>query len=386
VAVIDSWIVVQLQPWVASPLTPVTLTQALAWRMRRQFLEPVGTESVEDVVRRLCAVTAQHGPMAELGLRMRREESQPGEVAAALADGRLIRTFAFRGSVHLMTPEDGGVYLALRLAGRQWELQSWRTYYGLEPSDWPVLLEFVRRALADGPLTIPELIAAIAAQPRFAHLGPILTGNPWSVMKALAWHGVMSFGPSRDRQSTLQSLEGNSRWAGVPELDEAGPRALEQYFGAYGPATPANVHYWLGEGLSAGRKRIQGWLAGMGDRLVEIDIDGERALVLRDHVDELAGAEPSAAVRLLPAYDQWVLGPGTADTRVVPRARRQLVSRGANVLIMSGVVSGTWTCDANEVAIECFAEAGEVPRSAIETEVARLARILDRPLGASFRT
>jgi hypothetical protein len=33
--------------------------QALAWRMRRQLLDPVGSESVEGVVRRLGAIQAQ---------------------------------------------------------------------------------------------------------------------------------------------------------------------------------------------------------------------------------------------------------------------------------------------------------------------------------------
>ncbi len=34
-------------------------SQALAWRMGRQLLEPIGGESVEGVVRRLGAIQAQ---------------------------------------------------------------------------------------------------------------------------------------------------------------------------------------------------------------------------------------------------------------------------------------------------------------------------------------
>jgi hypothetical protein len=63
----------------------------------------------------------------------------------------------------------------------------------------------------------------------------------------------------------------------VLDLDEAGMRAVGAYFRTYGPATLHHVYYWLGEGLGAGRKRIRSWIAGFGDRLVEIDIDGERA-------------------------------------------------------------------------------------------------------------
>jgi hypothetical protein len=118
--------------------------------MRRQLLDPVGTESVEGVVGRLAAVQAQADAAAELAIRTRRQRSKANEVADALVDGRIIKTFAFRGATHLMTPEDGGVYLALRSASRMWELPSWQSYYNLAPSDWPRLHEVVRQALADG--------------------------------------------------------------------------------------------------------------------------------------------------------------------------------------------------------------------------------------------
>jgi hypothetical protein len=36
----------------------VTWQQALAWRMQRHLLDPVGTLPVADVVRRLCGVSA----------------------------------------------------------------------------------------------------------------------------------------------------------------------------------------------------------------------------------------------------------------------------------------------------------------------------------------
>jgi hypothetical protein len=72
-------------------------------------------------------------------------------------------------------------------------------------------------------------------------------------------------------------------------------------------------------------------------------------------------------VRLLPAYDQWVLGPGTADPHVVPPAHREPVSRGAAVVIVDGVVAGTWTRSRTRIAIDWF----EDRRAAGETELRR---------------
>ncbi len=107
----------------------VTWAQALGWRMERQLLDPVGRESVADVVRRLGAVPTMDESLAELAVRVRRADSEPGEAARAWADGRLIKAFAFRGAMHYLSPDDGGAYLAIRAAGRQWELPSWQEYY-----------------------------------------------------------------------------------------------------------------------------------------------------------------------------------------------------------------------------------------------------------------
>jgi hypothetical protein len=56
-------------------------------------------------------------------------------LSRALAGGRIIKTFAFRGATHLLVPEDGGAYLALRAAGRVWELPSWQSFLGPPPQE-----------------------------------------------------------------------------------------------------------------------------------------------------------------------------------------------------------------------------------------------------------
>src|SRR4051794_23342191 len=145
----------------------ITWAQALAWRMERQFLEPVGNAPVEDVVRRLAAVPSMDESLADLAVRTRRTESQAGEVARALVDGRLIKVFAFRGSMNYLSPEDGGTFLAIRCAGRQWELPSWQEHYGLTPEDWPQFRAAVREALTGGGLPPAGLGGGAASHPRY---------------------------------------------------------------------------------------------------------------------------------------------------------------------------------------------------------------------------
>jgi hypothetical protein len=360
--------------------------QALAWRLRQQLLDPVVTESVADVVRRLGAIPAQPDAASELAVRLRRARSRPGEVARALADGRIIKTFAFRGATHLMTPEDGGSYLAVRASSRMWELPSWQSQYGLAPTDWPELRQAVTEALVDEPLTRTELGEAVTARPQFRHLRFAFADKSWSLLKPLAWQGVMSFGPPRDGQATFQRLDRNPRWAGLPELDEAGMHTVEAYFRAYGPAPVEHLQYWLGNGLGAGRRRIQSWVAGFGDRLAPIDVDGDASYILNEDLEGLTSSTATTATRLLPGYDQWVLGPGTADPHVVPPARRALISRGANLVIVGGVVTGTWSLVADQLVIDLFAEGRQPARAALTDEVDRLATVLGRPLRPTVQT
>jgi hypothetical protein len=265
-----------------------------------------------------------------------------------------------------------------------WELPSWVSYYGLTPEDWPRFREYVRDALAAGPLTRSELAAALGRSSRYRHLrGHVVDGND-TLLKPLTWQGDMGLGPAREGEATFVRLDAVPGWGGMPDLDAAGPRVVEAYFRTYGPARAERVHAWLGAGLGVKRKVIAGWLDGLADRLTAVTIDGDEALVHHEDLDELRASRPSTAVRLLPGRDPWVMGPGTDDPHVVPPARREPVSRSANLVVARGVVAGTWTIRDELLHITWFAGSGRVPRAALREECARLSSFLDRPLGLSL--
>jgi hypothetical protein len=362
----------------------ITWAQALGWRMERHLLDPVGAESVADVVRRLGAVLSMDDSLAELAVRTRSMASRPGELGQALAAGEVVEVFAFRGSMHYLSPEEGGVYLALRAAGRQWELPSWVEYYQLGPADWPDFRAAVRDALRAGPLTIAELGAAVTSRRAYRHLKPVFDDGAGTLIKPLTWQGDMSFAPSRDGRRTFQSLDDNPRWKGIPDLDDAGPRAITMYLRTYGPATSDHLHYWLGDGLSAGRRRLDRWFSELGDRLAAVDVDGTTAFVMAEDVESLTAARPSDAVRFLPGHDQWVMGPGTKDTHVTPSTRREAVTRKANPVTVGGVVRGTWATKGDRLTVTWLDPTQLRSRKAIEEETSRLAGILDTDLHLSL--
>jgi hypothetical protein len=148
------------------------------------------------------------------------------------------------------------------------------------------------------------------------------------------------------------------------------------------------VHYWLAEGLSAGRRRVERWTDEvLEDAATEVDVDGGPALLLREHVAEVEAAEPTDAVVLLAGHDQWVLGPGTADARVVPAARRAGVTRGAALVLRGGVVAGTWAAGRDgALDVGWFSEAGPPPEDALAAEAGRLGALLGRGLDLRVTT
>lgn len=361
--------------------------QVLAWRMERQLLHPVGALPIAGVVDRLCGVQAQVASAAELAVRVRRTASQPGEVGRALADGRLIKTWAMRGTLHLLTPDVGGAFLSLMASGRSWERPSWQRYFGVSPSEIEALRVAVRDVLDGTVLTREELVAAIVARPGLDHVGDALRSGWGTLLKPLAWQGDLCFGPNQGNRVTFTLPESASpRWAGVPDPDMAAPVAIVAYFGAYGPAPIEAFGDWLAGGWF-GKRRLRAWVESLADRLVEVDVDGERAYTLAEHLDDLAAARPTPAIRLLPGFDQYVLGPGTADGHVVPAPRRAAVSRQSGwispVVVSGGTVAGTWELDGDQVRVAWFTEAGPPPGDALGDEVTRLAALLGRELRPS---
>lgn len=352
-----------------------TWQAARHWRLSRQYLL-AGADDPVEVIARLTTVPSWLGD-PELAVAVRMQTPVHGAVESALAEGRLIRTYSYRGSTHLMRPQDAGAVLALRAAGRQWERKSWREFYRLTADDWPDLRAVVRAALSAGPLTQQELADRVRAVPRFAHLSAALTHRSHTILKPFAWQGDLILGPTRDGRITLQALDGHPGWTGCVELDEAGPQVILDYLAAYGPASPDRLHYWLGEGLSAGRRRIETWIHDLRDRTALIDVDGDRLLCRTEDAEGIAATVPEHTVVLIPGWDQWVLGPGTADTRIVPAELRTFATRGANLLLIDGLVRGTWTIakDALQLTVPGCAD---VDRALVEAAASRVVTALGR--------
>ncbi|MGK5552648.1 winged helix DNA-binding domain-containing protein [Actinomadura kijaniata] len=351
----------------------VTWPQVLAWRSRRQHLERPADASALDITRRLAGVQAQVASAAELSIAVRRAAPDPDEVPRALwHDRTLVRTWAMRGTLHLLPADEAGAYLRLSSLVRNWEKPSWQRLANATPADLEAIAAAATAALSGGAaLTREELAAAIIEETGSAHLAEAL-GSGWgTLLKPLAWWGVLCHGPSQGTRVTFTAPPYT-----LPDAADAARTVLRAFLGAHGPATPDTFDNWLMRKTNR-KKDVREWFDALADELTTVDVEGVPMRILTEHLDELLDTAPTSSVRLLGPFDHYVLGAGTGDPNVVPPDRRKEVSRTAGwispVVLHEGRVAGVWEPVDGEPKITLFTD---VPPDALTAEVDRIRPLL----------
>jgi len=353
----------------------VNWTDALSWRTGRQLLDRPADATAVTVVERLCGVQSQVRSSAELAVAARTRTAVVGGVARGVRDTSLLRTWAMRGTLHTLTVADAPAFLSLLASARTWEKGTWQRTF-LDVDRMQRLSEAVVDALAAGPLDRDQLVARVEERLGDPAVSAQLTSGWGTVLKPLAWQGLLCNGVGDDSRVTFASpAQVVPHWPGLPAPDAAARHAVPRFLAGHGPSSPDRFNQWLARGALR-TAQVRAWFADLGDELAQVRVEGEPLWVLAADVDSLHAARADAQVRLLPGFDQYVLGAGTDDPQVVPAAHRKDVSRPsgwiAPVVLLGGRVVGTWTDDDHGVAVDLFPGGPDVPRAALDAEVERL--------------
>ncbi|MEV6803404.1 crosslink repair DNA glycosylase YcaQ family protein [Streptomyces sp. NPDC051129] len=356
----------------------VSWDQVLAWRLRRQFLEPLADPGPAEVVGRLCGVQAQVTSSAELAIALRRASADTGPLAAALREGALMKTWVMRGTLHWVTPAQGADFLSLLASARTWEKPAWTREFGATPEQVAALAEKVPEILDGTELSREDLAAELIRDKRFAGMEKQLKSGWGALLKPLAWQGALCYGSGQGGRITFTSPRTRvAGWKGLPDPAEAGPRALAAYLGAYGPARPETFDAWLSRG-SLRKTVLRAFVDGLGDRLTEVEVEGRPAYVLTEHAEELAATEPARSVHLLGGFDQYILGPGTKAEEILPAAHRAKVSKTAGwispLVVVGGRVTGVWEVTDRQLTVTLFPGAAAPAREDLDAAADRVAR------------
>ncbi|MEU4833614.1 winged helix DNA-binding domain-containing protein [Streptosporangium sp. NPDC023615] len=365
----------------------ITWDGVLAWRMNRHMLERPETDDPVAIVSRLCGVQAQVASSARTAVGVRQRRPRRESVEEALAGGRLMKTWAMRGTLHLLPVEEAAAYLSLLASTRSWEKASWQRAF-VTGDRLEAIGEAAHRALDGAVLTREDLTARVIDATGDESIAEHLRSGWGAVLKPLAFQGVLCHGPADGTSVTFTRPDTYlPAWPGLPDPVEAAAIVIPAYLAAYGPAPVESFDKWLYRGALR-KADLRSWVAALGDRITAVEIEGRDAYARTEDLDDLGAAVPTGAVRLLPAFDQYVLGPGTGEAAVIPPSRRGEVSRAAGwispVVVSGGRVCGTWAAEKDVLSVTVWKEC-DVPRAKLEAERERLAGVLERDLTLSVR-
>lgn len=326
---------------------PVTLPQALAFRLDRQHLAGPAADPLA-AARALLGAQAQVHSAAVLQLRARTGACADGDMDRLLYQDRsLVKLWAQRSTLHL-TPRDD---LGLMLAFRRLYVGNYHRWYeneGLSPEQVERLVAAVAEALAThGPHSRMDLSRRLV--PVLGEWARPMLEHSWGGIIKLACalghvcHGPAKGGEEGEREAMFVHLPA---WAGPPDPLE--PRAamaslLRRYLHAFGPATPADFRKFTGIAAEPVRQAF----ADLGAELLPVSLAGKAAFALAVDEGALRDAAPAEGhLAVLPLFDPYLLA--HADTgQYLDDCHRPAVYRTAGwisaVVLRQGRVVATWT-------------------------------------------
>jgi hypothetical protein len=344
----------------------------LVERMTRQGLAArSATGTAAAVAAAAVGLQAQDVGAARLGVRARSSAVDEAAVVNAIQHERsVVRTWLMRSTVHLVAAGDLRWMAALYGPVMERNHQArWRNLGITEPIIDAALTH--ARELLDGrALTRHELAAELTA--RGLELGA--DGQvPTHVLAALTARGLTCRGADRGRDATFVRIDD---WV-PPAPPPADPLAelARRYFRAFGPATAADFTAW--SGLPSGAA-----VTAVRDELTEVEFDGRRGWTLGQ-------VEPAPGFRLLPMFDNYLLGYRDRTAMLDPARNPQVYVGGIikAAVVCDGRLIGIWRLDrarAAVVRVTPFESFSRRHRAELDRERADIERYLGRPVGLAI--
>jgi winged helix DNA-binding protein len=338
----------------------VSVARVLQWRIARQFLAAAKGVDAVAVARRVCGVHAQLAESAVMSTRLRARIAYDAVERALFDDRTLVKTWAARGTLHLLPAADLSAWVAVMSTPERRATLTWPPDPGMTAEEMADLLAALPGALGRDAVTRQELADRVLEGTGHEHLRAAITKSWGGVLKPAAHLGLLCFGPPRGRNVTFVSpsawLPNFSTGDGASRTEALDALALA-YLSVYGPADIEQFCDWVGVGGPQARQTF----TRLGDRLAYVDVDGTSCAIRREHLPDLLDSPEDRVVRLLPAFDPYVVGSLRQLQRMVVGGERnaRLVSRAQGwispVLVVNGRILGTWTREHHRIVVAPFA-------------------------------
>jgi hypothetical protein len=325
-------------------VTALGWEQVRAWRVRRHGLaERAPAADLLGLVSRLCGVHAQLMSSAELTLWTRVADLDPGAVGRALWEERtLVKTWAMRGTLHLLPADELGLWHAGLGTYDHYLKPAWFRAFDITEARLLELIDAVAEALDGEPLARAELADAVARRTGDDSLREKLNQGFGAYLKPAAFRGRLCFGPGEGQRVRFTRPD---VWLGRaierPQPEPALREIARRYLAVHGPASREDLRrWWATTPAAAGRL-----LRSLEDA-EEVEVDGEPLWMRSADAREAATLPPAEGVRLLPAFDQYVIAATKQAEHFLPGDFRDRIYRPQGwlspVVLVDGVMAGVW--------------------------------------------
>ncbi|HEY0738675.1 MAG TPA: winged helix DNA-binding domain-containing protein [Herpetosiphonaceae bacterium] len=372
------------------PTAELTWQQVMAWRLQRHQLDKRAPKGkLIEVVSGICGLHAQLMSSAELSMWARIKDLAPDVVQNALwHDRSLVKTWAMRGTLHLLTADDFPIWQSALSTSASYRKGSWLKYHGVTLDEIEAIIEGVKTTLADKGITREQLADGIAERMKTPKLRELLRSGWGALLKPSAFQGNLCFGPNQGQNVTFVKPERwLKKWYTVP-VEEAQQEAFRRYLGAYGPATLEDWTRWF----ATTPARAKALINELGEAITLVDVEGAHSWMLAQDVEAAAKATIKEHVRLLPAFDPYVVGSSRNSEGLLATKFKDRVHRPQGwispVLLVDGQMRGVWKHELKSgrlnVEIEPFEKLPPWVREGAEAEAEELARFLGGKLEMSW--
>jgi hypothetical protein len=219
-----------------------------SFRLARHHLDrraPRGSEV--RVASRICGLHAQLLSSAALSLWARVEGASIAGLRRALWQERtLVKSWAMRGTPHLLPASDLPVYLGALSTYRHYLTQGWVKYFAVTREEIELVIETVGEVLRGRVLTREQLAEKVVERTGKRKLGAVLRQGWGVLLKPCAYRGQLCFAEG-DGARVCFTHPGAVRPLQPPQ---ALAEVARRYFAAYGPATRDEFALWWARKLS----------------------------------------------------------------------------------------------------------------------------------------
>jgi Winged helix DNA-binding domain len=342
----------------------MTNTDIVCQRLVNQRIDGEKFDKPEEVVRWLGAIQAQDYLQSLWAIGLRLKSATVADIEQAIREGKIVRTWPMRGTLHFVPPEDAKWMLKLSASrvlakdGRRLE------QLGLDEAIMERCKELFYDALKGNKrLSRQEMM-------KLLEKAGISTENQrgYHILWYVSQSGLICPGPRQDKQQTFVLLD---EW--VPNSrdlsrEESLAELARRYFASHGPATVYDLAWWAGLTVADARSGLE----TTTPELISEKIDGRKYWMTSDAPGHIA--YDKSGCDLLPAFDEYLIGyKDRAAALTVEDAPRIVPGKNGIFLptiVVGGRVVGTWKRklkkNSIDITLSPFTHLGDSGEIAIE--------------------